>query len=262
MNDRTYRDFVDIVHAQTGIALGDAKRELAHARLARRVRALGLPDYESYVGLLRIGDPEELASLPTIISTNVTSFFRERHHFEELAARLRARLDAGQLRYRFWSAGCSNGAEPVSMALTIAQVFAGRADVDWRILATDIDPKMVAFAREGCYPLQQLESVPEQTLRLGMQKHGDFARLRPELARRIVYKELNLFHEWRMRGPLDAIFCRNVLIYFGDEDKSSLIGRFAGLQRSADMLAIGHSESVVGMGAHYRPIGKTFHERI
>lgn len=262
MNDRTYRDFVDIVHAQTGIALGDAKRELAHARLARRVRALGLPDYESYVGMLRSGDPEELASLPTVISTNVTSFFRERHHFEELAARLRARLEAGQARFRFWSAGCSNGAEPVSMAMTIGKVFAGRPDVDWLILATDIDPKMVAFANEGRYPLQQLESVPAEMLRFGMQKHGDHARLRPELAKRIVYNELNLFHEWRMRGPLDAIFCRNVLIYFGDEDKSSLIERFAGLQRSADMLAIGHSESVLGMGTHYRPIGKTFHERL
>jgi chemotaxis protein methyltransferase CheR len=262
MTDAVYREFVELVHRHTGISLGDAKRELAHARLARRIRTLGLGDYESYVKRLRSGDPEELACLPTMISTNVTSFFREGHHFDELAARLRARLAGGQARFRLWSAGCSNGSEPVSMALTLARVFEGRPDVDWRILATDIDPKMVAFAREGRYPLQQLADVPRETLRLGMQRHGEYARLRPELAERIVYRELNLFHEWPMKGPLDAIFCRNVLIYFNDPDKSALIDRFAALQRSGDMLAIGHSESVLGMAAHYRAVGKTFHERL
>jgi chemotaxis protein methyltransferase CheR len=268
LTDAEFSRICQIVREQSGIALTDAKRQMVYGRLVRRLRALRLANFAEYVQLLEAGEPVELQEFTNAITTNLTSFFREMHHFEylgeqllpEIAERVRA---AGRLR--IWSSACSTGEEPYSIAMVLRerQALLGRADV--RILATDLDSSVLATAAAGVYPAERVQQMAPKRL-AGFFKAGSGAsagsvRVSPSLQQLIAFKQLNLMHEWPMRGPFDAIFCRNVVIYFDIETKRALFERMARLQPAGAILFLGHSESLYRISERYELIGRTIYRR-
>jgi chemotaxis protein methyltransferase CheR len=257
-----------LVKSLTGIHLSEQKRELVYGRLTRRLRALQLSSFGEYRERLQ-GDAQELAELCNAITTNLTSFFREPHHFQYLREHLLAPLAAaGQRtrRLRIWSAGCSTGEEPYSIAMTVRETLLDPGSYDVRILATDLDSEVLARARRGVYPLERTGNLSPQRLQrffTERQEAGGVCRqIAPEVAALVTFKQLNLIHALPMRGPLDAIFCRNVVIYFDKETQRELFARIARLQRPGDLLFLGHSESLFKVCDSYALIGKTIHRRI
>jgi chemotaxis protein methyltransferase CheR len=221
------------------------------ARVGRRLRALNLSDYAPYLELLRGRHGEdELVHLLDSVSTNVTSFFREAHHFEVLREIVGRWLAAGQGRFRFWSAGCSIGAEPYTMAMTVLEAVGDRP-ADVRILATDLSTKVLAQAQAGVYDEADLEPVAlhlRERYFTWDREAGTFTA-NPELRRRILFRRLNLMeHPFPMTGPLDAVFCRNVMIYFDQRGRHNIIAEVRRLLRPGGYFMMGHSESLSADG--------------
>ena len=210
-----------IIRDESGIVLNDSKRNLVVSRLSKRLRDLGVPDFGDYCRHLDgPGGEVEKRHLVSLLTTNVTRFFREGHHFRALRAEVLPPLAeaarAGR-RVRIWSAGCSSGQEPVSIAITLLQVMpdAGRHDI--RILATDIDPRMIEAGRQGLYARIEEADLPAELRRTYFQAVPDRAetwRPVPEVSALVTFAELNLMKDWPMRGRFDVIFCRNTVIYF------------------------------------------------
>lgn len=257
-----------LVKSLTGIHLSEQKRELVYGRLTRRLRALQLRSFAEYRERLK-DDMQELAELCNAITTNLTSFFREPHHFQYLRERLLAPLAAGarrKRRLRFWSAGCSTGEEPYSIAITVLESLPDPGNWDVRILATDLDSEVLARARGGIYPRERTGNLsPQRLQRFFVERpetDGVCRQIAPEVAALVTFKQLNLIHSLPMRGPLDAIFCRNVVIYFDKETQRELFARIARLQRPGDLLFLGHSESLFKVCDCYALIGKTIHRRV
>jgi len=257
-----------LVKSLTGIHLSEQKRELVYGRLARRLRALQLRTFAEYREQLN-GNVQELAELCNAITTNLTSFFREPHHFQYLREHVLAPLVAaprGRRRLRIWSAGCSTGEEPYSIAMTVLEALPDLDGWDVRILATDLDSEVLARARRGIYPPERTGTVsPERLQRFFVERQeagGICRQIAPEVAALVTFKQLNLIHALPMRGPLDAIFCRNVVIYFDKETQRELFARIARLQRPGDLLFLGHSESLFKVCDNYALIGKTIHRRV
>jgi chemotaxis protein methyltransferase CheR len=256
-----------LVKSLTGIHLSNQKRELVYGRLTRRLRALQLRSFAEYREQLQ-GNVQELAELCNAITTNLTSFFREPHHFQYLRDHVLAPLAAdrtGKRRLRIWSAGCSTGEEPYSIAMSVLETLPDRERWDVRILATDLDSEVLARARRGIYPPERMTTVsPERLQRFFIEREeagGICRQIAPEVAALVTFKQLNLIHPLPMRGPLDAIFCRNVVIYFDKETQRELFARIARLQRPGDLLFLGHSESLFKVCDSYALIGKTIHRR-
>ena len=258
------------VYQHCGIALSEQKHQLVQGRLARRLRALGLKDFGAYCELLRSDPERELGELASAISTNVTAFFREVHHFEALANEmlpqwLEQKRREGD-RLRIWSAGCSSGEEPYSLAMVLAEALE-RCDrpIDAKILATDLSPAALAAAQKGVYPVERLEGVSaERRKRWFLRGEGEYAGLasvHPKLRALTTILPLNLLHEWPMQGPFDAIFCRNVVIYFDQPTKQKLFQRFARLLPAGGPLFLGHSESMHGLSDEFELIGRTIYRK-
>ncbi len=247
-----FRHIAQTLHAHAGIALSEGKAALVYSRLAKRLRLLGLRSFRDYCALIEgVEGVDERQAMTAALTTNVTRFYREPHHFDHLRdhvmPELAARARAGG-RVRLWSAACSNGQEPYSMALTVLDVLPEAADLDVRILATDIDPNMVAEGAAGVYSEELLSPVPASG-----RKHFEPVAGRPglfsadETLRRLVsFRELNLIGDWPMRGKFDVIFCRNVVIYFDDATQELVWGRFTPIMNPGATLYIGHSERVSG----------------
>ena len=257
-----------LVKSLTGIHLSDQKRELVYGRLTRRLRALQLRSFAEYRERLE-RDEQEVAELCNAITTNLTSFFREPHHFQYLRDHVLAPLAAdrsGERRLRIWSAGCSTGEEPYSIAMTILEALPEPDRWDVRILATDLDSDVLERARRGMYPADRTQSLSparlERFFRERQEAGGVCHQIAPEVAALVTFKQLNLIHALPMRGPLDAIFCRNVVIYFDKETQRDLFARVARLQRPGDILFLGHSESLFKVCDSYALIGKTIHRRV
>jgi chemotaxis protein methyltransferase CheR len=257
-----------LVKSLTGIHLSDQKRELVYGRLTRRLRALQLRTFAEYRERLR-ADSQELAELCNAITTNLTSFFREPHHFQYLRERVLVPFAAGRgggHRLRIWSAGCSTGEEPYSIAMTVLETLPDPGRWDVRILATDLDSEVLQRARRGLYTAERTASLsPERLQRFFTERQeagGLCLQVKPEVAGLITFKQLNLIHALPMRGPLDAIFCRNVVIYFDKDTQRELFARIARLQRPGDLLFLGHSESLFKVCDSYALIGKTIHRRV
>jgi chemotaxis protein methyltransferase CheR len=261
-----------LVHQVTGISLAESKRNLVYGRLARRLRALGMETFAEYRQLL-VAEPEgaEMVEFCNAITTNLTSFFREPHHFEYLRQhRLVPLVNARPgHRVRIWSAGCSTGEEPYSIAMTACEALGRGPDhapnVDLKILATDLDSQVLARARAGVYCGDRIKGINAAQLGkfFAARREGaspEYA-VKPSVARLITFKQLNLMHELPMRGPLDVIFCRNVVIYFDKDTQRRLFQRFARLQRPGDLLFIGHSESMFKVSDAYTLIGRTIYQR-
>lgn len=237
-----------IVHEVSGIVVSAGKSSMVHSRLWKRLRALGKSDYSSYIAHLRSPEGvEERRHLVSALTTNVTGFFRENHHFETLRDQvlppLLARARAGG-RVRLWSAGCSTGAEAYSMAITIAQTAPDFANYDIRILATDIDPLMVAHGKAARFDLNAVAGLSEDLRTQFLIPAGNDFQIIPALRSLVQFRELNLHDAWPMSGGFDVIFCRNVVIYFTPEARMRLWTRFESKLAPGGWMFMGHSERI------------------
>ena len=256
-------DFIrHVIGENAGIVLGPNKRQLVQGRLARRLRELGLPSYEAYCNHLRESGPEELVGLINALTTNVTAFFRENHHFEAMASYMlpeALKRNQASRRLRIWSAGCSSGEEPYCLAMIVTECLPPRERWDVKILATDIDSDIVATAQRGVYPMERVAAVPEPKLRRffrrGSGANSGNVKVTDEIARLISFRTLNLMHQWPMRGPFDIIFCRNVMIYFDQPTRERLVGRFGEFLTDEGYLCLGHSESIHAGTSPFRLVG-------
>lgn len=263
-----FRRISAMVHGDAGIHLPEAKATLVYSRLAKRLRALGLTSFKDYCALVAASDGlDERQKMLAALTTNVTRFFREPHHFDHLRDKvLPPLLDAVRRggRLRIWSAACSSGQEPFSIAMTVLSLMPDAADRDVKILATDIDPNMVAEGRAGAYAPHLLEGIPaDYRKRWTVPAGGGSVRMADELRELVTFNELNLIGDWPMKGKFDAIFCRNVAIYFEDDTQARLWSRFAPLLNPNGTLYIGHSERIQGpASAAFRPDGVTTYRKI
>lgn len=261
-------DFIrGVVLERTGIALADHKRELVYGRLSKRLRSLGLDSFSGYCAHIEQHE-EELHELVNAITTNLTAFFREHYHFDYLGGTVLPELlrsNADSRRIRIWSAGCSTGEEPYSIAMVVREAVPESLRWDVKILATDIDTNVLDRARAGVYPEERVADVPEHYRRRwlgrGSGEDAGKVRVRDELRDMIAFRRLNLMEEWPMRGPFDVIFCRNVVIYFDKATQRRLFGRYAEILRPGGHLFVGHSETLFKVSDRFELIGRTTYRR-
>lgn len=265
--DSNFEQLRQIALAHTGIVLGENKRQMMYGRLARRIRQLGLGSFDEYCARLERDPDSELGELINAITTNLTAFFRENHHFEHLASTALPEIltrNAGSRRLRVWSAGCSTGEEPYSIAMTLAE-SANLAGWDARILATDIDTNVVQRADAGVYGGDRVNGVDPKRQRRwferGVGENAGKLRVRRELRDLIAFRALNLLGPWPMRGPFDVIFCRNVVIYFDKETQRKLFERYADILAPQGYLYIGHSETLFKICDRFESIGGTIYRK-
>jgi chemotaxis protein methyltransferase CheR len=236
--------FEQQIHKRCGIVLGWNKAPMMARRLSRRLRHLGLTGFADYRAILEAHpNGEEWDAVISALTTNKTSFFREMHHFKLLEDTLKTAIARGQNRIRLWSAACATGEEAYSMAMTARNVL-GNQPIDFKILATDIDPEALASAQAGEYELDAADGVP-RFARSHFAASDDPRRLRvnPSLREDVVFKRLNLIaNDWPMRGPFLMIFCRNVLIYFDRNDQTRVVRRMMPLLEPHGYLCLGHAE--------------------
>ena len=261
-----FRHIARILHSHAGIALNEGKAALVYSRLAKRLRILGLQSFRDYCALVQgVNGVDERQAMTAALTTNVTRFFREPHHFDhlrdEVMPALAERARRGG-RVRLWSAACSNGQEPYSMAMTVLAALPEANDLDVRILASDIDPNMVAEGVAGIYSEEALDAAPPMLRHRFFEKapaHGrDRLSANAALRQLVSFRELNLIGDWPMRGKFDVIFCRNVVIYFDDATQERIWKRFTPLMTPDATLYIGHSERVSGpASAQLRTSGLT-----
>jgi chemotaxis protein methyltransferase CheR len=258
MSRSTFGRFRSLIYRLSGIALGESKEGLVRARIGKRMRALGLRDYDEYLEHL-MADPsgDEIIHLLDVISTNVTSFFREESHFDLLAGELRRWSAEKRGRLRLWSAACSTGEEAYSMAMTALDALEGRP-VDLKILATDLSTRALERARSGAYGAERAAGVPLELRGRYFQRDprgGPLLRVRPCLRPIVTFSRLNLADvPFPMSGPFDAVFCRNVMIYFDAEVRRRLLREIHRLLRPGGWLFVGHSESLTGLTSGFKAV--------
>ena len=248
--DQDFKQIAAMLYADAGLALPESKATLVYSRLAKRLRTLGIESFREYCALVsEAGGVGERRNMLAALTTNVTRFFREPHHFEHLKAEvLPALLQSarGGGRVRIWSAGCSTGQEPYSIALTILSMLPDAPEHDVKILATDIDPNVVATARRGIYGQSEVAPIPSDLARRWMQPcDGGGLEVGEAMRDLVSFRELNLIAPtWPMKGRFDVIFCRNVVIYFDEPTQHRIWGRYRALLQPAGRLYVGHSERV------------------
>jgi chemotaxis protein methyltransferase CheR len=261
-------DFIrQLIVSLTGISLSEQKRELVYGRLAKRLRSLDMQSFAQYCAYVE-QDAQELHELVNAITTNLTSFFREPYHFDYLRDTLLPELlrsNAGSRRIRIWSAGCSTGEEPYSVAMVLRDAIPAGQGWDARILATDIDSNVLARAQLGIYAEERATGIPERYLRRSFRRgQGDNAgmlRVNDEIRSLISFRQLNLMQDWPMKGPFDLIFCRNVVIYFDKPTQKRLFNRYADLLVDNGHLFIGHSETLFQICDRFTSIGRTIYRK-
>ena len=262
-----FRRIAAMLHADAGISLTEAKATLVYSRLAKRLRLLGLGSFQEYCALVAAPDgADERKQMLTALTTNVTRFFREPHHFEHLKATVLPGLlhsARGGGRLRLWSAACSTGQEPYSLALTVLSLMPDAANFDVKILATDIDRAVVATAREGRYDEAAVSAIPSDLRQRWFKRDGDGSwRVDDEVRELVSFRELNLIGSWPMKQQFDAILCRNVVIYFEEDTQAAIWKRFAPMLQPGGYLYIGHSERVTGEAAQcFETAGITTYRR-
>jgi chemotaxis protein methyltransferase CheR len=252
-----------------GISLSDSKRELVYGRVSRRLRELGMTSFADYRALLAGPQgADEVGEFINAVTTNLTAFFREKHHFEYLREHFllpRAADAAASRRIRIWCSAASTGEEPYSIAITVAEAIPDWQRWDIRILATDLDTNVLRHAAAGLYTEDRVRDLPRALVSKYFTRagEGDAARLKvnPGIAQMIAFRQLNLIQPLPMKGPLDVIFCRNVIIYFDKDTQRELFARMAPLQRPGDVLFLGHSETLFKVSEDWKLVGKTVYRR-
>lgn len=251
-----------LIYQHAGISLSPAKQDMVYSRLARRLRATGLKTFADYLALLEKGDRDEWEKFVNSLTTNLTSFFREPHHFPILAEFLKKHQHRSPIK--IWCSASSTGEEPYSIAMTVVETF-GSFDTPVSIMASDLDTNVLATAQKGVYPLERVDKLSAERVKrfflrgTGTQEGQVCAR--PELRRMITFQRINLLEpNWPVRGPLDVIFCRNVMIYFDKPTQYKILSRFAPLMHEQGLLFAGHSESFLHAADLFRSQGKTVYE--
>lgn len=248
----------------SGILLPEAKRNMIYGRLSKRLRRLRLKSFSEYRKLLEDEANAEFGEFINAITTNLTSFYRERHHFDHL----REKLQGMQVnrRVKIWSAACSTGEEPYTIAMVAGSVFGEKFSNFVDLDATDLDTNVLARARGGVYDVERLGDVPREELRQwwmrGTGANQGKARAKDGLRRGIRFAQLNLIENWVMQGPYDFVFCRNVVIYFDKPTQAKLFDRIANVMTPNGYLYIGHAESLAQVSRRFRLVGKTTYQRI
>ena len=251
-----------LIYAHAGIALSPAKQDMVYSRLARRLRETGLKSFGDYLALLERGDKNEWEKFVNSLTTNLTSFFREPHHFPILAVHLK-KLQ-GRSPIKIWCSAASTGEEPYSIAMTVVETF-NSFNVPVSIVASDLDTNVLAFGMKGVYSRDRIDKLsPDRLSRFFVKgtgtQEGSYT-VKPELRRLIAFQRLNLLEpNWSVRGPIDALFCRNVMIYFDKPTQHKILTRFAPLMSEDGLLFAGHSESFLHAADVFRSQGKTVYE--
>lgn len=264
--DKNFRFIVKFIADHAGIVMSDAKRDLVYGRLVRRLRARKLTSFSDYCKLIESGDAEELEHCVNALTTNLTSFFREQHHFDFLQKELLPALikKKKSKTIKIWSAGCSTGEEPYSIAMAVSEMLPANWDV--RILATDLDSNVVATAQQGIYNQDRVDGMSQSRLkrwfRRGKGARDGVVRVVPELQELISFRQLNLLSKWPMKGSFDIIFCRNVVIYFDKSTQRVLFDRFAQQMQPDAHLFIGHSETLYKVSDYFALLGNTIYNKI
>lgn len=257
----TARDFSrvrDMIYQRAGIALGEQKQELVYGRLSRRLRALGFTRFSAYLDLLeRKPSDEEWINFTNALTTNLTSFFREAHHFPMLAEFLLTR----QSPVNIWCAGSSTGEETWSIVMTACEAF-DSFNPPVTVLASDIDTQVLKTAERGVYPVERVQKLaPERLRRFFLKGNGGqhgFVRIKPALQQLVQFRAFNLLAEsWPDFGEFDAVFCRNVMIYFDKNTQGKLLAHFSRVMKPQGLLFAGHSENFLGMTSDFVLMGKT-----
>ena len=264
-SDAQFAVIAEYAHRNFGLNLTAAKKDMVYSRLIKRLRHLGLTDFASYLAVLQSEDAAaEYSELLSALTTNVTQFFREKHHFDFLRDhQLPGLIDKARAgrRVRVWSAGCSAGQEAYSIALTVLDLCPEAPRLDFKILASDIDRRMIATAKSATYPREEFAAIPAAYRGFVVQTGKTFG-FAADVRALISFAELNLIADWPFSGPFDAIFCRNVAIYFDAETQARLWHRFAAMIPTDGHLFIGHSERVSGDAAQMmKSVGVTVYRK-
>ncbi len=263
-----FKGFQNLIMEHTSIVISDEKEELIYGRLTRRLRKLNMTSFDDYYNLIAHGDSEEMEQFVNVVTTNLTSFYRESHHFDHLKSTVIPDLlerNAGTKKIRIWSAGCSTGEEPYSIAMTLMESIPDIHTWDIKILATDIDSDVLAKASTGVYREDRVEGLSDETVKQwfkrGKGKQEGFVRVAPELQSLISFKQLNLLKEWPVRGPFDVLFCRNVVIYFDKPTQKILFEKFASVLPAHGQMYIGHSETLFKISEDFELLGQTIYKK-
>ena len=266
LHETDYRSICRRVYDLAGIKLGDQKQDLVYSRLTKRLRTLDLPDFASYLALLdEPNGADEVEYMLNALTTNLTSFFREMHHFEHLKdTGLPSALDQQQghdRSLRIWSSACSTGEEPYTIAMTLLESGIDLSRIDTRILATDINTDVLKQAAAGRYSQSVLSKCPGSYGSYFQASSDGGGDIKDEVRKFISFKQLNLLDDWPMKRQFDIIFCRNVLIYFDNKTKSQLIDRFVNTLKPQGWLYLGHSESASGSHPSLTSTGRTIYRK-
>lgn len=248
-----------LIYQHAGISLSPVKQDMVYSRLARRLRATGKNTFGEYLDMLERGGSDEWERFVNSLTTNLTSFFREPHHFPIFAEHLKK---LGTRRpIRVWCSAASTGEEPYSIAITVLETFGANAS-HVSIFASDLDTNVLETARKGVYPVERVEKLsPDRLKRFFLRGTGNqdgYVSVRPELKRLIEFQRVNLLEpNWPVRGPLDIIFCRNVMIYFDKPTQYKILSRFAPMMQPDGLMMAGHSESFLHAADLFKSLGKT-----
>jgi chemotaxis protein methyltransferase CheR len=262
-SERDFRRVCSLIYARAGIALAESKRDMVYSRLSRRLRTLGIQCFETYLDQLERDGGDEWQAFTNALTTNLTSFFREAHHFDILLRHLQQHPQPEP--QRIWCAAASTGEEAWSLAITACEAY-GSLDPPVQILATDIDTQVLATGERGVYPLERIETVSEARRKRYFQRgsgpHAGMCRVNPALRKLVRFEPLNLLSpRYGLRGPFIAIFCRNVMIYFDKQTQRAVLERLTPLLAPHGLLFAGHSESFLHAADLLQPCGRTVYRR-
>jgi chemotaxis protein methyltransferase CheR len=268
LSDNEFNKLCKLVFQYTGIYLNESKRDLVYNRFAKRMRTLGVGSFGEYFKYIEDYEDSEIEHFSNAITTNLTSFFREKHHFQVLEDLVIPKLlNRSNRRVRIWSAGCSTGEEPYSIAITLLRNIPDISNWDIKILATDLDSTVLNTAKAGIYSTDRLKDLPEEISKKWFQPHiADTKENQVEVVSSvkslISFKQLNLMHDWPMKGPFDVIFCRNVVIYFDKDTQTTLFEKFSKLQYNDAFMFMGHSENLSKITDIYQHQGQTVYQKV
>ena len=267
--DNDFNNIRSLVKHHTGISLSDAKKNMVYSRLSRRLRSLQIQTFKEYCALIESGDSQELVQFTNSITTNLTAFFRENHHFEFLKNTAIPEVIARNTSTRkinIWCCASSTGEEPYSIAMSVLESIPQNQTWDIKITATDLDSSVLEIAKRGVYTEDRISGIDKKRIKRwfwrGKGNQEGMAMVNPELKNIISFKQTNLLEKWPSEGPFDIVFCRNVVIYFDKPTQKILFERIANAMYDDSYLLIGHSESLFKVSNRFKLIGQTIYKKI